>query len=101
MDCATLQASLSIGFPKQEHWSGLPFPSPGDLPNPGIELVSPALQVDSLPLSHQGSSPNHWTLREVPRVVRFEETVANARLQDTTLNTVKALRFPWSIASSL
>jgi len=33
----------------QEHWSGLPFPSPVDLPNPGIELVSAALQVDSLP----------------------------------------------------
>ena len=40
------QASLSMGFSRQEYWSGLPFPSPGDLPNPGIEyksLVSPAL----------------------------------------------------------
>ena len=37
------------------YWSGLPFPSPGDLPNPGIELTSPALQVDSLPLNHQGN----------------------------------------------
>ena len=35
-------------FSKQEHWSGLPFPSPGDLPDPGIELRSPALQADSL-----------------------------------------------------
>ena len=35
------QAPLSTGFPKQEYWSGLPFPSPGDLPNPGIEPVSP------------------------------------------------------------
>jgi len=43
-----------MGFSRQEYWSGLPFPSPGDLPNPGIELKSPALQVDSLPLSHQG-----------------------------------------------
>ena len=34
---------LSIGFPRQEYWSGLPFPSPGDLPNPGIEPTSPAL----------------------------------------------------------
>ena len=32
-----------MGFPRQEHWSGLPFPSPGDLPNPGIEHMSPAL----------------------------------------------------------
>ena len=42
-------------IPRQEYWSGLPFPSPGDLPNPGIEPGSPAWQVDSLPLSHQGS----------------------------------------------
>ena len=36
-------------FSRQEYWSGLPFPSPGDLPNPGIKLRSPAMQVDSLP----------------------------------------------------
>jgi len=35
-----------MGFPRQEYWSGLPFPSPGDLPNPGIEPASPALQVE-------------------------------------------------------
>ena len=49
------QAPQSMGFFRQEHWSGLPFPSPGDLPNPGVEPGSPALQADSLPLSHQGS----------------------------------------------
>ena len=38
-----------MGFSRQEHWSGLPFPSPGDLPNPGIEPGSPEFQVDSLP----------------------------------------------------
>ena len=43
------------GFPRQEYWSGLPFPPPGDLPNPGMEPASPALQVDSLPLCHQGN----------------------------------------------
>ena len=37
------QASLSMGFPRQEYWSGLPFLSPGDLPNPGMEPLSPAL----------------------------------------------------------
>ena len=42
---------LSMGFPQQEYWGGLPFPPPGDLPNPGIEPVSPALQADPLPLS--------------------------------------------------
>ena len=49
------QIPLSLGFAMQEYWSWLPFPSPGDLPNPGIKPVSPALQVDSYPLSHQGS----------------------------------------------
>ena len=47
------QASLSVGFPRQEYWSGLPFPPPGGLPDPRIEPVSPALQVNSLLLSHQ------------------------------------------------
>ena len=43
------QASQSMGFSSQEYWRGVPFPSPGDLPNPGIKPGSPALQVDSLP----------------------------------------------------
>ena len=53
---AARQASLSMGFSRQEYWTGLPFPSPGDLPNPGTELGSPALQADSLivPLLMQG-----------------------------------------------
>ena len=42
------QAALSMGFPRQEYWNGLLFPSPGDLPDPGIEPGSPALQADSL-----------------------------------------------------
>ena len=47
----TCQASLSMGFPRQEYWSGLKFPSPEDLPNPRMEIFSPvshALQADSL-----------------------------------------------------
>ena len=48
------QAPLSMRFPRQEYWSGLPFPSPGDLPDPRIESRSNALQVDSL-LSYEGS----------------------------------------------
>ena len=43
------QAPLSVGFSRQECWTGLPFPSPGDLPEPGIVPESPALQADSLP----------------------------------------------------
>ena len=43
------QVPLSMGFSRQEHWSGLPFPSPGDLSNPGIKPESPASQADALP----------------------------------------------------
>ena len=43
------QASLSMGFSRQEYWSGLPFPFPGGLPDPGIEPRSPTLQSDALP----------------------------------------------------
>ena len=49
------QASHSMGFPRQEYWSGLPVPFQGDLLNPGIKPESPAWQVGSLPLSHLGS----------------------------------------------
>ena len=47
------QPSLSMRFPRQEYWNGMPYPSPGDLSNPGIEPTSPALQADSFLLSHQ------------------------------------------------
>ena len=55
------QAPLSMGFSRQEYWSGLPFPSLGDLPKPGIEPESPALQADSLL-----SEPPGKTLGSVP-----------------------------------
>ena len=60
--------ALSTGFSRnntgaiilqQEYWSGLPCPPPGDLPDPGLKPVSPALQVESLLLSHQGSPTHH------------------------------------------
>ena len=60
------QAPSSMGFSRQKCWSGLPFPSPGDLPNPGIEPGFPALQTDALPskppgkhLVHSKYSNNH------------------------------------------
>ena len=52
---AAHQAPLSMGFSRQEYWSGLPFPPPGDLPHPGNEPTSPALQAYSLPLRPRGS----------------------------------------------
>ena len=48
------QVPLSMGFSRQEYWSGLLFPSPGDLPDPGIEPRSPALQADALPSEPPG-----------------------------------------------
>ena len=50
------QAPPSMGFSRQEYWSGLPFPSPGDLPDPVIELRSPALQADALLSEPPGKS---------------------------------------------
>ena len=46
------QASLSMGFPRQEYWNGFPFTIPGHFPNPGIEPGSPAWPAESLPLGH-------------------------------------------------
>ena len=53
------QAPLSMGFSRHEYWSGLPFPSPGDLPNPGIEPRPPALQAHSLPSEPPGKPLIH------------------------------------------
>ena len=53
------QAPPSMGFSRQEYWSGVPFPSPGDLPNPGMEPESPEFQADALTSElHQGSPYN-------------------------------------------
>ena len=61
VDCIAHQAPRSLGFSRQEYWSGLPFPSPGDLPDPGIESRSPTLQADALtsdPPENQKRMPN-------------------------------------------
>ena len=59
------QAPLSMGFSRQEYWSGLPFPSPGDLPNPGIEPGSPALQADALSSEPPGKPCVHITIFKI------------------------------------
>ena len=60
------QASLSMGFSRQGYWSGLPFPSPGDHPDPGIEPTSPALQADALPSEPPMTQIlNWWNLCEI------------------------------------
>ena len=55
MDCSLPDPSVH-GISQKEYWSGLPFPSPEDLHDPGIELTSPALEADSLLLNHQEST---------------------------------------------
>ena len=63
-----------MGFSRQEYWSGLPFPSPGDLPDPGIEPRSPALEEDSLPTELLGQP--HCTISEV-KVPQLRPTLGN------------------------
>ena len=59
-----------MGFSRQEFWSGLPFPSPGDLPDPGIELRFPVLQADYLPSEPPGKA-NPWVTREFQQSIKF------------------------------
>ena len=56
---AAYQAPPSMGFSRQEDWGGLPFLSPGDLPDPGIEPGSPTLQIDALPSEPLGKSMSY------------------------------------------
>ena len=64
------QAPLSMGFCRQEYWSGLPFPTPGDLPDPRTEPASLALQADSLPLSYlpPNTLVSTWSQKEERKV---------------------------------
>ena len=70
------QASLSMGFSRQEYWSGLPCPPQGDLPDPGIEPVSPALQADSLPLEPPGKP--HRTHSNVYKSMLFSQFIPSS-----------------------
>ena len=70
------QSPLSMGFPRQEYWSGLPSPSPGDLPDPGIKLRSPVLEADSLSVSHLDPASMFWKKRRVLWVtIRLQTTM--------------------------
>ena len=61
-----------MGFPRQEYWSGVLFPSLGDLPDPGIKPKSPALQMNSLPLSHLGSHIGQLCVYSLCRIRRWD-----------------------------
>ena len=65
-------APRSMGFSRQEYWSGLPCLPPGELPDPGIKLISPSLQAHSLPSGHQGSRNNvYWPALIVCDVIPY------------------------------
>ena len=74
-------APLPMGFSRQEHWSGLPFPSPGDLPSPGIEPRSPAMQADYLLSEPPGKPANfntNWQLSSTSTHIKsWAATVAD------------------------
>ena len=76
IDC---QAPLSMGFSRWEPWRGLPFPSPGDLPDPGIKLGSPGLQADSLPSEPPAKPPEcaHTFANSSCLVTHVRRTVIN------------------------
>ena len=78
------QAPLSMGFSRQEYWSGLPFPSPGHLPDPGIEPRSPALQADSLPTELPGNTQRNSSHLQL-------HNLQNSRQNDQVITRWKAL----------
>ena len=91
MDVAR-QAPLSMGFPRQEYCSGLPFPSPGDLPKPRIEPMSPALQVGSLLLNQQRNLFNRvGQIKVVSFYFYFAERFFVFVLFELVLNFIKCL----------
>ena len=82
------QAPLSMGFSRQEYWSGLPFPSPGDIPNSGIEPWSPALQADALisELREKGNAKecsNYHTIALISHASKVIVKILQARLQQS------------------
>ena len=103
------QAPLSIEFFRQEYWSGLPFPSPGDIPNPGSESsspVSPALKVDSLPTEPLGK-PTRYLESLVAQMVKslpatLETWVQSLSREDrlekemATHSSIIAWKIPWT-----
>ena len=108
------QAPLSMGFSRQEYWSGLPFPSPGDLPNSGIEPRSPALQADALFSEPPGKSGIHifslnlsldsygqftqWPCKQLKLDVSKTELIIHSLVISTTIHPV-SLQSPFNLHS--
>ena len=79
------QGPLSMRFSRQEYWSGLPFPSPGDLPNPGIEPRSPALRADALPSEPPGKPYSLYAAAAAAKLLQSCLTLRPHRQQPTRL----------------
>ena len=79
------QAPLSMGFSRQEYWSGLPFPSPGDLPNPGIKPRCPSLQADALTSEPPGK----------PLIILVSRYIIGASQVAQRLKHLPAMRETW------
>ena len=90
------QVPLSMGFSRQEYWSGLPFPSQGKLSNPVTECRSPVLQVDSLSLSHQETLFNHYLHCNCPmsRAIQTVKTILKEWRNIFSLLMGEATNFP-------
>ena len=83
---AALQAPPSVGFSRQEYWSGFPFPSPGHLPNPGIEPGSPALQAGSLPSEPPGKYLHRKLLQINNKIIKqLQKCTFLSKNKDVTL----------------
>ena len=78
-------APLSMGFSRQEQWSGLQCPSPGDLPDLGIKPVAPALQANSLPLSHPGSPYAEFIMQNAG----LDESQAGIKISRRNINSLR------------
>ena len=74
-----------MGFSRQEQWSGLQCPSPGDLPDLGIKSVAPALQANSLPLSHPGSPYAEFTMQNAG----LDESQAGIKISRRNINSLR------------
>ena len=79
------QAPPSMGFSRQEYWSGLPFPSPGDLPDPGIKPGSPAFQADALTSEPPGKSAGEYLLG------RFYQIIGNITVKKRKQTSTSAI----------
>ena len=85
------QVPLSMGFSRQEYWSGLPFPSPGGLPNPGIKLRPPALQADSLLSEQPGKPKEHLKYTGILQLLGNSYILFT--LQSSSLGNIQMPRF--------